>query len=109
APDHIALATDSATETPEHGVPVAELSPRTEALLQNYKRAPVDFVGGEGVHLIGSDGRRYLDFVSGIAVNALGYGDAGLKAALHAAADGLIHTSNLYATSAGERLAATLV
>ena len=51
-------------------------------------------------------GKRYLDFVSGIAVNALGYGDAGLRAAMHAAADGLIHVSNLYATAPGERLAA---
>ncbi|HXT18130.1 MAG TPA: acetylornithine/succinylornithine family transaminase [Gemmatimonadaceae bacterium] len=79
------------------------------ALLGNYKRAPSEFVDGDGVYLVDADGKRYLDFVSGIAVNALGYGDAGLRAAMHAAADGLVHTSNLYATSAGERLAATLV
>jgi acetylornithine/N-succinyldiaminopimelate aminotransferase len=78
-------------------------------LLGNYKRAPGEFVDGDGVYLVDADGKRYLDFVSGIAVNALGYGDAGLRAALHTAADGLIHTSNLYATGAGERLAATLV
>lgn len=78
-------------------------------LLDNYKRAPGEFVSGDGVYLVDADGKRYLDFVSGIAVNALGYGDAGLRAALHTAADGLIHTSNLYATAAGERLAATLV
>jgi acetylornithine/N-succinyldiaminopimelate aminotransferase len=47
--------------------------------------------------------------VSGIAVNALGYGDVGLRQAMHSAADGLIHVSNLYATEPGERLAATLV
>jgi predicted acetylornithine/succinylornithine family transaminase len=81
----------------------------TSALLGNYKRAPGEFVDGDGVHLIDADGKRYLDFVSGIAVNALGYGDAGLRDALHAAADGLIHTSNLYSTSAGEKLAGTLV
>ncbi|MEO5567438.1 MAG: acetylornithine transaminase, partial [Gemmatimonadaceae bacterium] len=51
----------------------------------------------------------YLDFVSGIAVNALGYGDEGLKAALHAAAEGLIHTSNLYRTAPGEALARALI
>jgi len=78
-------------------------------LLGNYKRAPAEFVDGEGVYLIDADGKRYLDFVSGIAVNALGYGDAGLRAALHSAADGLIHTSNLYATAPGEQLATTLV
>ena len=81
----------------------------TDSLLGNYKRAPVQFVDGQGVHLIDAEGRRYLDFVSGIAVNALGYGDAGLRRAMHAAADGLIHVSNLYATEPGERLAATLV
>jgi len=83
--------------------------PVAHALLGNYKRAPVEFVDGEGVYLVDADGRRYLDFVSGIAVNALGYGDEGLRAALHAAADGLIHVSNLYASPAGEQLAATLV
>jgi predicted acetylornithine/succinylornithine family transaminase len=81
----------------------------TSALLANYKRAPDAFVDGDGVYLVDAEGKRYLDFVSGIAVNALGYGDAGLRAALHSAADGLIHTSNLYTTGAGERLAATLV
>jgi acetylornithine/N-succinyldiaminopimelate aminotransferase len=79
------------------------------ALLGNYKRAPAEMVDGDGVYLIDADGKRYLDFVSGIAVNALGYGDAGLREALHAAADGLIHVSNLYATAPGDRLAATLV
>ena len=79
------------------------------AILGTYKRAPVEFVRGGGVHLYDAEGRAYLDFVSGIAVNALGYDDAGLKAALHAAADGLVHTSNLYSTAPGERLASALV
>ena len=78
-------------------------------ILDTYKRAPVEFVRGSGVHLYDAQGKAYLDFVSGIAVNALGYDDAGLKAAMHAAADGLVHTSNLYSTSPGERLAAALV
>lgn len=78
------------------------------ALLGTYKRAPVQFVDGQGVHLIAADGKRYLDFVSGIAVNALRYGDAGLRDALRSAADGLVHVSNLYATAPGEQLAATL-
>jgi len=83
--------------------------PVTSALLGTYKRAPAQFVDGEGVHLIDADGKRYLDFVSGIAVNALGYGDAGLRQALHDAANGLVHTSNLYSTAPGERLATSLV
>jgi acetylornithine/N-succinyldiaminopimelate aminotransferase len=79
-----------------------------DALVGTYKRAPVEFVDGQGVYLIDSDGRRYLDFVSGIAVNSLGYGDPGLRAAMHAATEGLIHTSNLYRTAPGERLARML-
>ncbi|MDE3052244.1 MAG: acetylornithine/succinylornithine family transaminase [Gemmatimonadota bacterium] len=68
----------------------------------------MELVRGEGVYLYDADGTRYLDFVAGIAVNALGYGDSGLRAALHAAADGLIHTSNLYRTAAGAELAEKL-
>jgi len=83
----------------------------TEAvpILATYKRAPMEFVKGEGVELIDSDGKRYLDFASGIAVNALGYGDAGIAQVItDAVSTGLIHTSNLYRTSPGEVLAAKL-
>ncbi|HYU54546.1 MAG TPA: acetylornithine transaminase [Gemmatimonadaceae bacterium] len=80
------------------------------ALLATYKRAPMSLVRGEGVELIDSDGKRYLDFASGIAVNALGYGDAGIAAAISESLNtGLIHTSNLYRTAPGELLAAKLV
>lgn len=80
-----------------------------DALLGLYKRAPVELVRGEGVELFDADGRAYLDFTSGIAVNALGYADPGLRDAMRAAADGLIHVSNLFRTSPGEQLAARLV
>jgi acetylornithine/N-succinyldiaminopimelate aminotransferase len=90
--------------TPPAVTPVAP-SP----LLQVYKRAPIDLVRGEGIRLYDADGREYVDFTSGIAVNALGYGDAGLRQAMHAAADGLIHVSNLFRTSPGEQLAQRLV
>jgi acetylornithine/N-succinyldiaminopimelate aminotransferase len=91
------------------GIDQALASAQPDALMGTYKRAPVELVGGQGVYLLDSEGNRYLDFVSGIAVNALGYGDEGLRAALHAAADGLIHTSNLYRTAPGEELARLLV
>ena len=79
-------------------------------LLGVYKRAPMTLTHGRGVELFDSNGRAYLDFVSGIAVNALGYGDAGLAAAMQAAAStGLVHTSNLYRTEPGEALARFLV
>ena len=78
-------------------------------LVGTYERAPMEFVRGEGVELIDADGKRYLDFTSGIAVNALGYGDAGISTAItRALASGLIHTSNLYKTASGERLAGML-
>ena len=81
-----------------------------DGLLATYKRAPMEFVRGEGVELIDADDKRYLDFASGIAVNALGYGDSGITAAINEAlASGLIHTSNLYRTSPGQQLAAKLV
>jgi predicted acetylornithine/succinylornithine family transaminase len=81
----------------------------TPSLLPTYKRAPMEFVGGEGVELIDADGKRYLDFTSGIAVNALGYGDPGLQEAMRNAAQGLVHVSNLYRTAPGEQLADKLV
>ncbi|HEX2692624.1 MAG TPA: acetylornithine transaminase [Gemmatimonadaceae bacterium] len=80
------------------------------AILGTYKRAPMEFVKGEGVDLIDADGKRYLDFSSGIAVNALGYGDPGIMSAMtEAMSTGIIHTSNLYRTKAGEALALKLV
>ena len=80
------------------------------SLLGTYKRAPMELVRGEGVELIDANGKRYLDFASGIAVNALGYGDAGIAQVVsEALSNGLIHTSNLYRTSAGEQLADKLV
>ncbi len=90
----------------EHEIATA----RKSAILATYKRAPLEIVGGRGVELFGSDGRSYLDFTSGIGVNALGYADAGIREALVAAADtGVLHSSNLYATEPGEQLAQRLV
>jgi predicted acetylornithine/succinylornithine family transaminase len=80
------------------------------ALLGVYKRAAPMFVAGRGCRLIDDEGREYLDFTSGIGVNALGYGDAGLAQAISDALDtGLIHISNLFRTEPGERLAQELV
>jgi len=85
-------------------------SSEASSLLPTYKRAPMQLVRGEGVELIDSEGKRYLDFASGIAVNALGYGDAGIARVIsEVLSAGLIHTSNLYRTPAGEALAAKLV
>jgi predicted acetylornithine/succinylornithine family transaminase len=79
------------------------------ALLGVYKRAPMELVRGEGVRLFDKDGGSYIDFTAGIGVNALGYGDERLQAAIRGAADGLLHVSNLFRTAPGEQLAARLV
>lgn len=82
----------------------------TPALLGVYKRPPVEFVRGDGVRLVDAGGRSYLDFTSGIAVNALGHGDPGVFAAMREAMQsGLLHTSNLYHTAPARRLAEMLV
>ena len=102
--------TDTVTQSAEHAaIPAADAGAPSPALLPVYKRAPVELVRGQGVELFDASGRAYLDFVSGIAVNALGYGDAGLERAMREAASGLVHVSNLYRTEPGERLAEWLV
>ncbi|HEX8851377.1 MAG TPA: acetylornithine transaminase [Gemmatimonadaceae bacterium] len=81
----------------------------TDALLPVYRRLPLEIVSGSGVRLTDAEGRSYLDFTSGIAVNALGYGDPGLVDVMRSAAEGLIHVSNLYSTAPGRTLADALV
>jgi acetylornithine aminotransferase/acetylornithine/N-succinyldiaminopimelate aminotransferase len=65
-------------------------------LLSTYDRYPVLFVGGEGVHIIDEQGERYLDLLSGIGVNALGYNHPVIVNAIAEQSKKLIHTSNLY-------------
>ncbi len=78
-------------------------------LMPVYPRCAVRPVRGEHCHLIGEDGRRFLDFASGIAVNALGHSHAGLIGAIQRQAAELMHVSNLYGSPQGERLAQRLV
>jgi acetylornithine/N-succinyldiaminopimelate aminotransferase len=68
----------------------------SEALLPNYARAPVTFVRGEGSTLVADDGARYLDFVAGIAVCALGHAHPAIARAVAEQAARLVHCSNLY-------------
>lgn len=67
-----------------------------KALLHTYNRYQVVLDRGDGVHLYDIEGKRYLDFVSGIAVFALGYNNKAYNDALKAQIDKLIHTSNYY-------------
>ena len=88
----------------------AVVDPGTESLLPVYRRFPVEFVRGAGVELFDAAGKAYLDLTSGIAVNALGYADAGIEAAMvEAMRAGILHVSNLYHTAPGKALADALV
>ena len=78
------------------------------ALLPTYPPVPVDFVEGDGVRLVGADGKRYLDFAAGIAVVGLGHRHPAPLAAAHAQLDKLWHASNLFGTEPAAALAATL-
>ncbi len=72
------------------------------------KRLPVCFARGKDVYLFDTAGKKYIDFLSGIAVCCLGYSDAGFKQALHDAVDNLMHTSNYFYVEAQARLAELL-
>ena len=79
-----------------------------ESILHTYNRFPVVFERGEGCYLYDSEGKKYLDFAAGIAVNALGYHYPGYDEALKSQIDKLTHISNLYynepMSEAGEKL-----
>ncbi len=79
------------------------------AVLPTYARAQLSFVKGEGSWMVEADGRRFLDFASGIAVMALGHGHPALVKALTEQAQRLWHTSNLYSVPEQEALAERLV
>ncbi|MFN4038820.1 MAG: aspartate aminotransferase family protein [Erythrobacter sp.] len=78
-------------------------------LMPVYPRCGVRPVRGEHCHLIDENGKRYLDFASGIAVNLLGHSHEGLIGAIQEQAATLMHVSNLYGSPQGEALAQSLV
>ncbi len=78
------------------------------ALMPTYARSELAFERGDGSFLYTADGSAYLDYATGIAVNALGHGHPHLVATLKAQADKLWHVSNLYTIPEGERLAQRL-
>lgn len=79
------------------------------SVLPTYKRADIAFVRGEGSYLYAEDGRRYLDFGAGIAVNAFGHANPTLVAALTEQAGKIWHCSNLYRVPGQEALAQKLI
>lgn len=77
--------------------------------MTNYAPLPVSFVSGEGVWLTDTDGQRYLDALSGIAVCGLGHAHPVVQSAIADQAAKLIHTSNLYHIPLQEKLAGKLI
>lgn len=65
-------------------------------LLSTYDRNPILFVSGEGAHIVDENGTKYLDLLSGIGVNALGYNHPAIVNAIAEQSRKLVHTSNLY-------------
>ncbi len=76
--------------------PVSVQDQEAQHILQVYRRTPVVFDRGEGMYLIASGGRRYLDFISGVGVASLGHAHPGLAAAIADQSRTLLHTSNLF-------------
>jgi predicted acetylornithine/succinylornithine family transaminase len=79
-----------------------------EHLMTTYPEPAVTFVRGEGSRLYDVDGRAYLDFLSGIAVTSLGHAHPAVAEAVCDQARTLLHVSNLYGTTIGPEVAATL-
>ena len=79
------------------------------ALAPNYKRKNLSFVKGRGTFLITADGKKYLDFVQGIAVNSLGHANKKLISAINIQSKKLWHVSNAFKIPEGEKLAQRLV
>jgi acetylornithine/N-succinyldiaminopimelate aminotransferase len=77
-------------------------------LMATYPPPPVTFVRGEGSYLYDTDGQRYLDCLSGLAVTSLGHAHPAVAAALTAQASTLLHVSNLFGTEVGPEVARTL-
>ena len=76
--------------------------------MRTYKRAPVDFVRGEGALLWDAEGKEYLDFLTGISVCSVGHCHPAVVAAVHEQAGRLMHVSNLFYTEPMARLAERL-
>jgi len=79
------------------------------ALAKNYKRKNISFVRGNGCFLFSTDGKKYLDFVQGIAVNSLGHSNKILIKAINKQAKKVWHVSNAFKIPEGEVLAKKLV
>ncbi len=90
-------------------LPNNSFNKEAEYLLQTYKRFPLEISHGDGVYLFSKDGRKYLDFFSGLAVNALGYGNQNIIDAIEAQLKKYIHLSNYFVNEPQINLAEKLI
>ena len=79
------------------------------AILETYARRPLSFSHGKGCYLFSTSNEKYLDFVSGIAVNALGHCHSHLVKVMQTQAEKLWHVSNAFEIPEQEKLAKRLV
>lgn len=79
-----------------------------QPIMNTYGRLPVTFTKGKGAHVFDTDGKAYLDALSGIAVCGLGHGHPAVTQAIREQADNLVHTSNLYGIGQQQTLAEKL-
>ncbi len=77
-------------------------------ILHTYKRLPIEIDRADGVYIYGKDGKKYLDFFGGIAVNALGYNNPRVKAAIGTQLERYMHVSNLFYMDVQIELAETI-
>jgi predicted acetylornithine/succinylornithine family transaminase len=94
--------------TPPTTTPLLGTAPDRSALMHTYAEPPVTFVRGSGTELWDTEGRRYLDFLSGLAVTSLGHAHPEVADALAEQARTLLHVSNLFGTTVGPEVAVTL-
>ena len=80
-----------------------------KVLFQNYRTQPIALVRGEGTSVFDADGKRYLDFIGGIATVSVGHANARVREAVMKQTQLLWHASNLYVTEPQIRLAEKLV
>jgi len=86
----------SAASKPKHLSPAKILAEESQYMMKTYRRPPVVFTHGKGARLYDSTGREYLDFIGGIAVNALGYAHSRMVKVIRREAGRATHVSNLF-------------
>src|SRR6202022_233424 len=93
-----------------HRMTNGEVQQRAQRVLfQNYRQQPIALVRGEGTHVWDADGKRYLDFIGGIATVSFGHANPRLREAVRRQSELLWHASNLYYSEPQIRLAEKLV